>query len=141
MSNDQRTPIFLPPGAGRRYSMGRMQSVFKADGDETAGTFSLSEWWLEPNTQGPPPHAHEEDHAFYVIEGTMNVQVDGQWREAPRGAFLLIPGGVTHTFENRSPARAGLLSFNNRAGFEDNMPAIVGWFAQTPVGEVEPAQE
>ena len=70
MTSRKRTPIYLAPGAGRSYPMGRISSTFKADGDETAGTFSVSEWWLEANTKGPPAHSHEDDHAWYVLEGT-----------------------------------------------------------------------
>ncbi|HLM47160.1 MAG TPA: hypothetical protein VK458_25055 [Myxococcaceae bacterium] len=70
MTSKKRAPIYLAPGAGRRYPMGRISSTFKADGDETAGTFSVSEWWLEANTKGPPAHSHEDDHAWYVLEGT-----------------------------------------------------------------------
>ena len=33
--------------------MGRISARFKADGAETAGRYSISEWWLEPNTKGP----------------------------------------------------------------------------------------
>ncbi len=128
----QRKPIFLPPGRGRSYPMGRISSVFKADGAETGGTFSVSEWWLEPNTKGPPAHSHDEDHAWYVIEGTMSIQVGRRWTDAVKGAFLLIPGGAIHTFENRTMRRAGILSFNNDAGFEDDMPSISKWFAKNP---------
>src|SRR5713226_6744300 len=35
-----------------------------------------------------------------------------------------------HTFENRTTRRAGILSFNNDAGFEDQMPSISQWFAK-----------
>lgn len=53
---DQKTarkPIVLRPGEGRSYSMGGMSAVFKADGSEIGGRYSISEWWLEPYTQGP----------------------------------------------------------------------------------------
>ena len=40
----KRAGIFLPPGAGRPYPMGRISAVFKADGDETRGGYSISEW-------------------------------------------------------------------------------------------------
>ena len=46
--------------------MGRMRAVFKADTAETDSRYSVSEWWLEPNTVGPGTHAHPEDHLFYV---------------------------------------------------------------------------
>lgn len=50
-----RKPIVLAPGAGRAYPMGRIAAVFKADEAETASRYSVSEWWLEPRTQGPGP--------------------------------------------------------------------------------------
>ena len=39
--------IVLPPGAGRSYPMGRISAVFKAAGEETAGRYSISEWFAE----------------------------------------------------------------------------------------------
>ena len=70
-SRSTRKPVILTPGAGRAYPMGRIRAVFKADGDETARAYSVSEWWLDANTTGPGAHAHPEDNVFYVIEGTM----------------------------------------------------------------------
>jgi len=52
--------------------MGRISATFKADEAETQNQYSISEWWLEPKTQGPGAHAHDEDDAFYVVEGTMS---------------------------------------------------------------------
>ena len=74
-----RLPIVLAPGEGRAYPMGRISAVFKADGPESDSRYSISEWWLDPHTQGPGAHAHPEDDIFYVIEGTMSVLVDGKW--------------------------------------------------------------
>jgi len=72
-----RPAIFLAPGAGRAYPMGRIAALFKADGDETRGAYSISEWWLEPHTDGPGAHAHAEDDVFFVIEGTMSFLLGG----------------------------------------------------------------
>jgi quercetin dioxygenase-like cupin family protein len=108
--------------------MGPLDAVFKADGAETAGAYSISEWWLEPHTKGPGAHSHPEDDVFYVLEGTLSLLVDDRWIDAPRGAFVLVPGGVTHDFENRSDARAGLLNFSTPGPFEPAMPAIAEWF-------------
>lgn len=33
-----------------------------------------------------------------------------------------------HTFENRTDLRAGFLSFDNEAGFEERMAGISEWF-------------
>jgi mannose-6-phosphate isomerase-like protein (cupin superfamily) len=127
-----RPGIVLPPGAGRLYPMGRISAVFKADGDETRQVYSISEWWLEPHTQGPGAHSHAEDDVFYVIEGTMSFLMGDRWTDAARGAFVLVPGGVTHDFENRSSSRAGVLNFSIPGGFEGDMPAIAQWFAEHP---------
>ena len=131
----RRRCIVLAPGGGRAYPMGRLRSIFKADGKETAGTYSVSEWWLDPNTAGPGAHSHDEDHVYYVLEGTMSVRLGKRWVEAGKGAFILIPGGVVHDFENRSAGPAGILSFNNRGGFEDRMAGISEWFAEHPAGD------
>jgi mannose-6-phosphate isomerase-like protein (cupin superfamily) len=127
-SAGRRQAVVWGPGEGRHYAMGGMSAVFKADGDETQGACSISEWWLEPMAKGPGPHSHPEDDVFYVIEGTVSVLVDDHWVDAQRGAFVLVPGGVTHDFENRTPARAGLLNVSTPGNFEKDMPSIVEWF-------------
>jgi quercetin dioxygenase-like cupin family protein len=131
----KRKAFVLNPGDGRHYDMGRIHSIFKADGAETANTFSVSEWWLDPHTTGPGHHHHEEDHAYYVLEGTMSIAIEGKWKDCIKGSFVLIPGGTKHNFENRSSSRAGILSFNNQAGFEEDLPAIVDWFKENPPGD------
>ena len=115
--------------------MGRISALFKADGEETASRYSISEWWLEPHTQGPGVHAHAEDDVVFVIEGTMSFFVEGEWIDAERGSFVLVPGGSPHDFENRSPARAGALNFSAPGDFEQHMPDIAKWFADHPPGD------
>jgi mannose-6-phosphate isomerase-like protein (cupin superfamily) len=112
--------------------MGRISAIFKADCAETQNRYSISEWWLEPHTQGPGPHSHAEDDIFYVIEGTMSVLVGERWTHAEKGSFVLVPGGVLHDFENRTGARAGLLNFSIPGEFENEMPRISAWFAENP---------
>ena len=129
-----RNVLILRPGEGRAYPMGRISAIFKADGSETANQFSISEWWLEPHTQGPGAHSHPEDDVFFVIEGTISFLVDGEWIDAPKGSFVLVPGGSTHDFENRSSTRAGALNFSAPGNFEQHMPAIAQWFADHPPG-------
>jgi len=130
-----RQPIVLAPGAGRAYPMGRISAVFKADAAETDSRYSISEWWLDPHTQGPGAHAHPEDDVFYVIEGEMSLLIGDEWVRAARGAFVLVPGGVTHDFENRGDVRAGILNLSIPGPFEPAMPAIVQWFAEHPPGD------
>lgn len=129
-----RKPIVLAPGEGRDYPMGRIRAIFKADEGETGSGYSISEWWLEPHTQGPGAHAHPEDDIFFVLAGTMSILIDKEWIAAPTGAFVLVPGGVTHDFENRGDLKAGVLNLSFPGGFEADMPGIAEWFQKHPPG-------
>jgi len=101
-----------------------MRAIFKADRDESAGRYSVSEWWLEPRTRGPDVHAHPEDHVFYVIAGTLSLRVNAEWSHAMKGTYVVIPGGTPHSFENQGSVRAGFISFNSPGGFEARMADI-----------------
>jgi len=127
-----RPAVILKPGEGRVYSMGRMRAVFKADLEETATKYSVSEWWVDPNTHGPGVHQHPEDHVFIVIQGVLSVFVDGAWSHAERGSYIFIPGDTPHDFENRGQSPAGFISINVPGGFETHLPGIVEWFAANP---------
>ena len=124
----ERTPVVLAPDEGRPYPMGRLSAVFKADGAETAGRYSISEWWLDPHTRGPGAHSHPEDDVFFVLGGTIRFLVGDEEHDAPTGSFVLVPGGVTHTFENRGDVPAGFLNISAPGDFEARMADIAPWF-------------
>jgi mannose-6-phosphate isomerase-like protein (cupin superfamily) len=119
-----RKPIVIAPEQGRTYEMGRMRAVFKADLEESAHRYSVSEWWMEPGTRGPGVHHHEEDHVFYVIAGTLSVWVNDHWSHLAKGAYVVIPGETPHNFENQGTVPAGFVSFTTPGGFEARMPEI-----------------
>lgn len=128
-------PLIIGPNEGRTYPMGRMSAVFKADLKETACAVSVSEWWLQPDTEGPRAHAHPEAHVYYVIEGTLAIYLEHRgWVDAAKGSYIYIPGGTEHSFENRSQAKVGFISFNSPGGFESSLPSIVGYFQENPLG-------
>jgi mannose-6-phosphate isomerase-like protein (cupin superfamily) len=127
--------LVIAPDQGRRYSMGRTSAIFKADCAETDSRYSISEWWLEPNTRGPGTHAHPEDHIYYVIEGNLDLFVNGEWCLAERGAYAIIPGGTPHTFENRGSVRCGFMTLNIPGGFELKLPSIAQYLSENPLGD------
>ena len=65
-------------------------------------------------------------------QGIMSVLVDEAWIHVTRGSFILVLGGVTHDFENRSDTRAGVLNLSIPGSFERPMPYIAQWFAENP---------
>ncbi|MGB3388239.1 MAG: cupin domain-containing protein [Pseudaminobacter sp.] len=125
----ERKPVILGLGQGRGYDCGTMSAVFKVDRPETDDRYSVSEWWLEPQSKGPGAHSHaDNDELFFVIEGQPSILVGDTWYDSPVGSFVMVPATVIHDFENRTDARAGLLNVYVPGGFEDSMPAIVEWF-------------
>jgi len=126
-------PIILKQGQGRMYECGNMTAIFKADEKETDEKYSISEWWLNPNSNGPGAHLHEDnDKIFYVIDGNPSILVGDNWIDSQKGDFLRIPAKTMHDFANRSNERCGLLNLFIPGGFERNMPAIVKWFEENP---------
>ena len=125
--------IILRKGEGRIYNCGSMTAVFKADEEETTARYSVSEWWLEPNSAGPGAHLHEEnDEVFYVIAGKPSLLVGDKWVDTYVGDFLRIPAKTMHDFANNTNEKCGLLNFFIPGGFERNMPSIVKWFEENP---------
>lgn len=123
--------LHLKANEGRTYNCGKMTAIFKADENETNERYSVSEWWLEPFTDGVGAHQHEEnDEVFYVLEGTVSFLVGDDWVSASKGAFLRIPAKTIHDFKNVSGIKAGVLNFFIPGGFERNMPSIEDWFKQ-----------
>ena len=124
-----RDLILLKAGEGRRYELGGMAAIFKADEAETNAAYSVSEWVLEPGFEGPGAHSHtSNDELFFVVDGEPDILIDTVWRTVPPGTFIRIPGDVNHDFRNRSRERARLLNIFIPGGFEHHMPAIVSWF-------------
>ena len=70
----------------------------KAERAETGGAYCMMEQRITA-ASNPPPHIHnDEEEAFYVLEGEMEVEVGGEIARLTEGAFALAPRGVPHTF-------------------------------------------
>lgn len=134
-SSAERQPVVRRSGEGRTYDMGALSAVFKADEAETNQMYSISEWWLDAHTKGPGAHTHPDDDVLYVLGGTISVLVGTDWIDADTGSFVLIPGGITHAFDNRTAERAGFLSISAPGGFEQKMPGIARWFIERSPAE------
>jgi mannose-6-phosphate isomerase-like protein (cupin superfamily) len=55
----------------------------------------------DPGYTGPGPHFHEQHvDAFYVLEGELAFELDGERVPAPAGTWVAATQGVVHTFRN-----------------------------------------
>jgi mannose-6-phosphate isomerase-like protein (cupin superfamily) len=96
--------------------------IIKAGGDDTGGSFFLSETTIEPGFPGPPAHRHERLHdMFYILDGVLTMQLGDETHRVESGTFVCVPPGVTHTFSNPGDAPVRFLNFNTPAGWENYM--------------------
>jgi quercetin dioxygenase-like cupin family protein len=135
--------IVLGPGDGERHPAGgASEIVIKAAGAHTAGSFFLSETTIEAGFPGPPAHRHDTLHdMFYVLAGTLTVQLDDEVVHLVAGSFVCVPPGVVHTFSNGSDTPVRFLNFNTPAGWEHYMRALgeaatAGPLTRERIGEI-----
>lgn len=65
---------------------------FVCEKEDTDGRFSVMVNDL-PFGAGPPPHHHDWDEGYFIIEGAVDFTLDGQAFHAAAGDFLLAPAG------------------------------------------------
>jgi quercetin dioxygenase-like cupin family protein len=96
---------------------------FKAVAATTGGRFSLMERTLPPKGRTPPPHKHAGcDEAYFVLDGEVTFNIDGEVRTEGAETFVLVPEGTAHTFGNASDDPARLLIIHS--------PALDSYFAE-----------
>jgi quercetin dioxygenase-like cupin family protein len=65
---------------------------------ETAGAYSLTEHFVTA-ASNPPMHVQtDEEEAFFILEGEVELEVDGRVVVATPGTFALVARGAAHTF-------------------------------------------
>lgn len=70
---------------------------------ETEGRSFEMEWELAPESGGTPIHIHPNAWESYeVLEGKLDVYVDGVWQTLSTGERLEVESGIPHTFRNSS---------------------------------------
>ncbi|MET7719111.1 cupin domain-containing protein [Streptomyces sp. NPDC005407] len=95
-------PRILLPGEGESVQIGTTTHThFKAVGSESDNRLGLFEHRMEPGAPGASPHIHREQlEAFYVLDGVVELNLDGRSFPAPRGTFVNVPENMSHGFRN-----------------------------------------
>lgn len=74
--------------------------------EETQGASFEMEWELAPHSGGTPVHVHPNAAESYeVLEGKLDLFVDGKWSTLSAGEKASVDAGVAHTFRNASDSR------------------------------------
>src|SRR5215470_2567147 len=87
-------------------------------GKDTAGRFCLIDMHIPPGG-GPPPHRHDFEETFTLLEGELQFTFRGAEKTVRSGATINIPANAPHQFRNSSAVPARLLCICSPAGQEE----------------------
>ena len=86
-------------------------------GAQTAGRYCLIDM-LVPSGGGPPPHRHDFEEMFTLLEGELEFTIRGEKSTVRAGATVNIPANAPHSFINASGSPARMLCMCSPAGQE-----------------------
>jgi quercetin dioxygenase-like cupin family protein len=86
-------------------------------GEDTAGRYCLIDMHVPPGG-GPPPHRHDFEETFTLLEGELEFTFRNGKRSARGGETVHIPANAPHRFENVGKAAARMLCICSPAGQE-----------------------
>ena len=87
-------------------------------GEDTAGKYTLIDMHVPPGG-GPPPHRHDFEEMFTVLDGEVLLTFRGQQSVARAGETVNVPANAPHAFTNASGRPARLLCMCSPAGQEE----------------------
>ena len=87
-------------------------------GQDTAGKYTLIDMHVPPGG-GPPPHRHDFEEMFTVLDGEVLVTFRGQTIVARAGETINVPANAPHSFTNASGTPSRLLCLCAPAGQEE----------------------
>lgn len=92
-------------------------------GEQTAGRYCLTDMLVPPGG-GPPPHRHDFEEMFTILDGEIEFIFRGEVRLAGAGSTVNIPANAPHSFKNKSDRPAHLLCMCTPSGQEDFFVAV-----------------
>jgi len=92
-------------------------------GRDTAGRYCLIDMFVPPGG-GPPPHRHDFEEMFTVLEGEIEVTFRGAKSVVRAGETINIPSNAPHEFHNKTERPARLLCMCSPAGQEEFFMAV-----------------
>ncbi|MGA7327074.1 MAG: cupin domain-containing protein [Rhodomicrobium sp.] len=87
-------------------------------GEQTAGRYSLIDM-IVPDGSGPPPHRHDFEEMFTLLEGELEFTFRGETTTVRAGSSVNIPANAPHMFRNTSGSTVHMLCMCTPAGQEE----------------------
>src|SRR6202453_1644756 len=87
-------------------------------GEDTAGKYTLIDMHVPPGG-GPPPHRHDFEEMFTVLDGEVRVTFRGETLVARAGETINVPANAPHAFTNAGDKPSRLLCMCAPSGQEE----------------------
>ena len=104
---------------------------------QTGGLFSVTEQLMPKDSGAHTKHVHNVDEWFYVLDGTVDFELEGETSSGQDGDSLWIPRGTVHSFYVTSDV-CHVLNGYTPGGFEQ---VIKGLARPAPKRELPPRTE
>ena len=103
------------------------------------GRLFVFHYTAPPGFGGPALHRHADiDETFYVLDGTLTVQVGDERHELRPGQAGFVPRGAAHGFANAGDVPAVFVGVANPAGEIEQMLTEIGRYVAEVRGDVDP---
>jgi uncharacterized cupin superfamily protein len=79
---------------------------------------------LVPDGGGPPPHRHDFEEMFTLLEGELEFTFRGKTQTVRAGSTVNIPANAPHVFKNKSGKTVHMLCMCTPAGQEELFLAV-----------------
>ena len=103
---------------GQQYWFFGMLAEIKASAADTGGQYTLLEITAPPGLQTPLHVHYREDEGFYLLEGSVTIEVGDQTVEVGAGEHAYGPRDIPHRF-TVGPDGARMIWVLAPSGFED----------------------
>jgi quercetin dioxygenase-like cupin family protein len=74
-------------------------------------------WWTFDEGADIHRHHHEQEEVWHVVEGELDVTVDGETRRCGAGTAAIIPPDTPHSVQVVKAGRALVVDYPMRTGF------------------------
>ncbi len=112
--------VTIPADSSERVDLGGLGIVWKIEGADADGRFSVVHHPLAPRALAAPLHRHtREDEYSYVLEGTLGALLGDDVVTAEPGTWVFKPRNQWHTFWNAGDSPCEIIEIISPAGFEN----------------------
>ena len=116
-------PAFVRHDAGEARWWGGCLAVIKASAADTGGQLTIVEVTEPPGAEAPLHVHHNEDEAFWVLEGDVRLEIGETTIEAHAGDYAFGPRGIPHRY-TVGERGCRMLFLLTPGGFEDLVIAM-----------------